>query len=470
MSPSPEIADVLPAVSELRLDQPNLDAERCILGSVFWDPDTALPLAVEAKLEPDHFYREAHAEIFRAMLTIYHNGARPDLLLIKDFLHKNGALAACGGQAYLLELNDNFGVATNVAHYAKLIIDRAIIRNLIKISSDLTIKCRSGPDSVEELLDEVESKVYSLRDSQLKNRLNPIGDDLKNAMNRIYELKAKRGSLSGLPTGFKKLDYLTGGFQATDLIILGGRPGMGKTSLALNFALNAAIPDLRETQKQLPPVPVAVFSMEMGREQILQRLICMVGEHSLLDLRKGNLSEEETSKLTKTATKLQNAPIYIDDSSALKPLDLRSKVRRLQTTLLSSYNVRLGLVVVDYLQLMQPNGRHTNREQEIREISGSLKAMAKELHVVVLTLSQLKRADEMAPSLADLRESGSIEQDADLVMFVLRKELLKPENTDYANKGELKLGKHRNGPTGVIHLTFRKQFSSFAPSDNVHHF
>jgi replicative DNA helicase len=444
--------------------------EKVLLGAILVNADEALPQCMESKLTAADFFRGAHGEIFEVMSQLYDLGTAVDRATVYDALGKRGTLASVGGGAYISELSDLYGIPQNVSHYAKLIIDRAILRRLQKVSAEIEEKCRSNPASVSEVLDEAEAAIFRIRDDRSSGRLALASEHLDNVFNRITDrmLLGETG-ISGIPTGFKYLDDKTGGFQRSDLIVLGGRPGMGKTSLALNFAVSVAIPGKREDKRDLPAAPVAIFSMEMGTEQVLQRLLCQIGHHDLLGLRQGRDTTEDLNQLSISAGILRGSEIYIDDTPALRPLELRSKARRLQSRL-KNQGKSLGLIIVDYLQLMCPNGRHNNREQEIREISGSLKSLAKELDVPVLTLSQLKRSDELEPSLSDLRESGSIEQDADLVFFVVRKELIKTDDESLKGQAELRIKKHRNGPTGTMKMQFRHKSSSFAPEANFHNF
>jgi replicative DNA helicase len=448
------------------LSQPDLEVERVILGAIMANSEEAMPQAVEAHLVAEDFFLAGHREIFGVMADLYEKGTAVDRLTIYNALNARGAVASVGGAAYLAELSDLYGVPQNVAHYAKLVIDRSILRRLQAAAMDIADRCGSNPPSTSELLDEAEGLIYKIRDSRTASRVVLAKDNLNDVFNRIAErIGLGEDAISGVPTGFKYLDHKTGGFQRSDLLVLGGRPGMGKTSLALNFAVSVAIPAKREVRRELPPAPVAIFSMEMGLEQVLQRLLCQIGHHDLLGLRQGRVTDEEINRLSNSASILRQAPIFIDDTPALRPLELRAKARRLQSRLKSQHQ-SLGLIVVDYLQLMRANGRHNNREQEISEISGSLKALAKELDVPVLTLSQLKRSDELEPSLSDLRESGSIEQDADIVFFVLRKELIKTDDPNLKGQAELRIKKHRNGPTGVMNMIFKSECSTFGPSAN----
>jgi replicative DNA helicase len=274
-----------------------------------------------------------------------------------------------------------------------------------------------------------------------------------------------KDGITGVPTGYHKLDSFTGGFQKSDFIVIGGRPGMGKTSLALNFAINAAIPQMRQSRKDFPSYPVAIFSLEMGYDQILERLLCILGLHDLSKLRTGLTTEDEVQAQARNCSLLRKAPLFFDESSPLSPAELRAKSRRLKSQLVNQGS-DLGLIVVDYLQLMEPNVRHPVREQQIREISGCLKSLAKELKVPVIAPSQLNRGDALEPSLDNLRESGSIEQDADLVFFVVRPEVIKKDDLTLKGKAEIRIGKHRNGPLGTVHLIYKAESASFMPGSN----
>ncbi|MDR2301454.1 MAG: replicative DNA helicase [Deltaproteobacteria bacterium] len=446
--------------------RPDLELERSILGAILADPDDALPLALEMNLTSDDFFNSAHCLIFETMLALYNDNKAVDLVTLTTRLEQEKILKKVGGVSYVSEIHDQYGIPTNVGEYASLIIDRAILRRLLKASTEISEICRSNPPDVSQVLDDAEAAIFKIRDEKTTNRLVHVSEPMRKAYQHILDVKNISGGITGVPTGFSKLDFLTGGFQKTDLIIVGGRPGMGKTSLALNFALNAAIPAQRESRKDFPEIPVAIFSMEMGNEQILQRLLCQLGHHDVVDIRTGRINEGDIQRLTVNAGVLSKSKIYVDDSSALRPLELRAKARRLKSSL-KNINLDLGLIVVDYLQLMRANGRHNNREQEIREISGSLKSLAKELEVPVITLSQLRRSDELEPSLADLRDSGSIEQDADLVFFIVRPEVKKKDDPTLKGKAELRINKHRNGPLDTVHLIYKAQSTTFLPGTNV---
>jgi replicative DNA helicase len=289
---------------------------------------------------------------------------------------------------------------------------------------------------------------------------------MEKVFNNNIQVRNRPGGFSGIPTGYSYLDSITGGFQKTDLIIIGGRPGMGKTSIALNFALNAAMPSLRESKKDFPAYPVAFFSMELSCEQVLQRLICQLGQHDLSEFSTGRINDDDIPRMLENAKLLKKTPLFVEDTADLRPVELRNKARSLNNQLKNEYGQGLGLVVVDYLQLMRGNDSHNNRKEEIREISGSLKALAKEMEVPVITLSQLNRSAKMEPSLADLRGSGSIEQDADLVLFILRPEMFKKNDPTLHGKAELRIHKHRNGPTGIVYLRYIHKSSTFVPDSN----
>jgi replicative DNA helicase len=443
---------------------PDMVVEKALLGSLMLYNAESLPDVLDTGLTPNDFFKDAHAEIYSAIAELYNSNDPIDLNLTAEKLRARKTLASVGGVAYLTELEAIACVRMMAKSYAKVVVDRATMRNLIKISADSIERCRSEPGSVDDVLDETESQIFGLRDTRATGNLVMLSDALSPVYDKIMQLQDLKGALSGIPTGFSYLDQLTGGFQRSDMIILGGRPSMGKTAMALNFALNAALPSMRQGFRDMPAQAVLVFSLEMSIEQILQRLLCQVGKYDLLKMRTGRLPEEEYGRLTDTLSVIKHAPIYIDDSSSnrLRPLDIRAKARRLKRKL-SSQGMQLGLIVVDYLQLISPNERHNNREQDVAEVSSALKSLAKELDVTVICCSQLKRADVANPDLSDLRDSGAIEQDADMVAFVLRPEVLYPNKPELGGLGELIIKKHRNGPIGTVYMQFLKSCSSFVP-------
>ena len=451
----------------------SLEAEKALLGSVLLDAHEALPLVLETRLTPKDFYKEAHGFIFESIVDLYNKSEPIDLVTISNALKSKGSLETVGGAAYISDLVDTVGVAANSAHYAKIIIDRAVLRRLISISGTITEECLGSSQAVDDVLDRAESAIYSVRDQRASQGLVHVPRLLPEAFARISTLTDKSGGLTGIPTGYSDLDSLTGGFQRSDLIILAGRPSMGKTAMALNLALGAALPTLRQGHRNLPQEAVAIFSLEMSTEQLLQRLMCQVGKLNLGDLRTGKLQADDFQKLTTALSLLEKADLYIDDTPAIRVLELRAKARRLNSQL-NSQGRSLGLVVIDYLQLMRGNAKTDSREQEISEISRGLKSLAKELSVPIIALSQLNRKleerSDKKPMLSDLRESGAIEQDADLIGFVYRPEVYNPENDDLRGKAELIIGKHRNGPTGAINLLFQHSYSCFVPGETFNDF
>jgi replicative DNA helicase len=450
----------------------SLETEEALLGAVLLDPLEALPKVLETGLKPEDFFKEAHTEIFRAVQGLDQARQPVDQVTTAEALKSRGTLDKCGGPAYLARLYDGIGLAANVAGYARTIIDRAILRRLISLASAISEECRGAPPDADEVLDRAEAAILKVRGERASTGFLSVAGEMERTFRGLMEMRSKYKDglgLTGLSSGFGDLDALTGGFQRTDLVILAGRPSMGKTALALNLALNAAIPDRRQLYRQLPAAAVAVFSLEMGSEQLLQRLICQAGHFNLNDLRTGRLSDQDTLRLTSAISHLDRARIFIDDTPAIRILELRAKARRLKSQL-QSEGSDLGLVVVDYLQLMRGSDRADSREQEISEISRSLKTLAKELNLPVLALSQLNRKVEerpnKTPQLADLRESGAIEQDADLITFIYRPEVYKTDDETLRGQAELIIGKHRNGPTGKVRLYFKAECSSFLPPDN----
>jgi len=457
----------------------SLQAEEALLGAVLLDPETALPNALETGLKPDDFFQEGHAEIFRACLKLDSDHQLVDQVTVAEALKSRGTLEKCGGPAYLARLYDGIGLAPSAGQYARIIIDRAILRSLISLAGTITQRSQGSPPDVAELLDWAESEMLKVRSERRTDSFINTAEEINSIFDEIIDLQNKRHAgglaITGLPSGYDALDKLTGGFQKSDLIILAARPGLGKTSLALNLALNAAVPGLRQTFRDAPPCTVAFFSLEMDQKQLLFRLICQVGRFNLKDLRTGWTSNEDILPLTTTIDRLGRARIYIDDTPALRVMELRAKARRLKSQL-QSQGSDLDMVVVDYLQLMRGSEQRRgweSREQEISEISRSLKGLAKELQLPVIALSQLNRdmekrsGKDKKPRLSDLRESGAIEQDADLIAFIHDPEI-RGENEDSElgrdRQLELLVRKHRNGPIGDITLYFKASSATFLPS------
>ncbi|MDR1085079.1 MAG: replicative DNA helicase [Deltaproteobacteria bacterium] len=449
--------------------QPDIPMERALLGALLVDIQQAVPLTLDMQLKPSDFYKESHGEIYGAILTLWEQNRKVDIYTVLDELVRRGQDVKVGGLTYLSDLWDHSGVPSNIKEYAQSIVNKSVLRQLLGICAEVSEKCKDPTSDTEETLDLAESRVFGLRDNRENREMVFMPDSLNSVYVKVAALHSsgQSGGISGLPTGYSLLDYLTGGLQASDLIILGGRPGMGKTSLALNLAVNAALPYRRQTRSDMPAYSVAIFSMEMSTEQLIQRLLCQIGNYNLRDIRSGRIPAEQMAAMGEAVARLMKASIYIDDTPALRPLDLRARTRRLLRKLdKSPYPLRL--IVVDYLQLMRPNEKHSNLEQSVREISGALKAMAKELNIVVLALSQLRRPENVSkPDLADLRDSGAIEQDADIVAFIVRDELAKPDQQVPEGQAFLTIRKHRNGPTGKVQLYFNKACSSFEPTSIV---
>ena len=452
-------------VVDLKLPPQSLEAEQSLLGAILLDP-SSLSRALETRLSPDDFYREAHNLIYGAMRDLFDQGEPIDLVTLAETLKKIGTLEKIGGAAYLAELADSVATAANIEHYARIIRDRSTLRRLITSAADISDQCYGSSGEVSEVLDRAESSIFSIREGRDFQSLQPSRDLVKQSMRHIDAMMSRSGGVTGIPSGFRDLDELTGGFQKSDLIILAGRPSMGKTALALNLAANVALPDERD-DKTGGSFAVAFFSLEMSKDQVIMRLLCALGALDLKDVRTGKVRPEDHIKLTGAASKLTYAPIYIDDTPALSVLEMRAKARRCKSQL-ASQKIELGMILVDYLQLMRGTGRTDSREQEISEISRSLKALAKELDVPVIALSQLNRRVEERPDkkpmLSDLRESGAIEQDADVIAFVYRGEYYKPENEELRGRAELLVRKQRNGPTGDVQLTFIHQSARFYSS------
>ncbi len=430
------------------------EAEVAVLGGMLIDGD-AVPKAVEI-VDDSMFYREAHRRIFRAMARLFQRGQVIDPVTIGDELKKNDELEMVGGMAYLAELLDAVPTAANIEYHARIVRERAVLRRLIEAASHIIRDAYdSGEKTLEQVLDEAEQRIFQVAQTHDREGFVWIKKILYGAFERIEAIQSAAGGITGVPTGFPDLDNMTGGFQKGDLVIVAARPSMGKTALVTGVALHAAIAH---------QVPVAVFSLEMSREQIVQRMLCSEALVDLGRLLRGRLTDDDYVRLAQAAGHLNSAPIWIDDSGALSVLEMRAKARRLKAD-----QPELGLIIVDYIQLMNAGGGAENRQQEVSEISRGLKALAKELSLPILALSQLSRAPEQRadhrPQLSDLRESGSLEQDADLVMFLYRPEYyvtpMEAEEKGLQGRAELIIGKQRNGPTGIVELFFRKECTRF---------
>ncbi|MGO9612205.1 MAG: replicative DNA helicase [Dissulfurispiraceae bacterium] len=440
-----------------RLPPQNLEAEQSILGAIILDND-ALPRVVE-DLKPDDFYKEAHRRLYRVMLDLFEKSEPVDIITLTDYLRRSNELDTIGGLSYLSFLANSIPTSANIKYHSKIIREKSLLRSLIKTATHITTRVYEDNLDADEMVDYAEKQIFDIADKRTKTSFISLKDVIKDTFKMIELLYDKKESVTGVPSGMKDLDELTSGFQAGDLIVIGGRPGMGKTAFALNIAQHVAI-DGRE--------PVAVFSLEMAKEQLALRMLCAESMVNSAHVRKGFISKEDWPKLTNAAGRLAEASIFIDDSSAITVLEIRAKARRLKME-----HGALSLVVVDYLQLMRSRGNFERREQEISEISRSLKALAKELKVPVIALSQLNRGveqrHEKKPTLADLRESGAIEQDADVIIFLYRDEFYNPNNPANKGKAEIIVAKQRNGPTGTISLTFLAECTRFVDSTNMPH-
>ena len=440
-------------VEEARRTPWSEEAELSVLGAMLIDGD-AVAVALE-HLDDAAFHREGNRRIFRAMVRLYGRGDVIDVVTLTDELKTAGELETSGGMAYLARLVDAVPTAANVSHHCRILRDKSVLRRLISSATEIIQESYEAPSGeVDETLDRAEQKIFEISQAEERGGFMRIKEILRSTMDRIDELTRNPGSITGVASGFADLDRMTAGFQPADLIVLAGRPSMGKTALALNIAQHTAIEG---------KVPVAVFSLEMSRESLVQRMLCAESKVDSSRVRTGRLRADDFTRLARGAGHLNTAPIWIDDTPALSPIELRAKVRRLHA------EVGVGLVVLDYLQLMSGGDRAENRQQEISAISRSLKAIAKEVGVPLLALSQLSRAPEQRegnrPRLSDLRESGAIEQDADVVLFIFREEMhRKPDEVEergLAGKAELIVGKQRNGPTGSVDLYFHKAFTAF---------
>jgi replicative DNA helicase len=427
----------------------NLEAEQAVLGTILLQ-DKSL-LKVLELLEPEDFYRDAHKHIYRAMVQLFENREPHDLITVTGLLRDQNRLEQVGGAAYLASLTDIIPFTGTLVHHASIIRQKSILRRLIQTASDVAARCYQEQDDIDSLVDEAEQTFFEIASSKKGRGFESMSTIVPRAFQRIETLFERKEHVTGIATGFGDLDNMTAGLQPSDLIVLAGRPSMGKTALAMNMVQHAAIID---------KTPVAVFSLEMSMEQLALRMLCSLGRIDSQRIRTGHLRQRDWPNLTRATGMLSEAPIFIDDTPAMTVLEMRAKARRLKS------EFDLGLVVVDYLQLMKGRSNIENRAQEISEISRSLKAMAKELEVPVIALSQLNRSLESRPDkrpkLADLRESGAIEQDADVIVFIYRDEVYKPA-PDNPNRGiaEIIIGKQRNGPIGTVKLTFLAEYTTF---------
>jgi replicative DNA helicase len=438
-----------------------VDVEMAVLGAMFLDRD-AVNLAAE-NLTENYFYKASHRKIFSAMMELFEEDAEIDPISVANVLKRRNQFEEIGGHVYLTEIVNSTPTSANIQYHLDIIKEKALTRMLIHTCEAIINDAYSEDQTIDELLDTAERRIFDISEKRLKKGFDAIRPIVDRTFVRIDELyKNNQSGVTGVPTGYKKLDELTAGLQRSDLVILAGRPSMGKTAFALNLARNAAVDH---------GIPVGFFSLEMSADALVMRLLCTEAKVNMMSVRTGKINQEEMDRLTEHAPKLMNAPIYIDDTPGMNVLELRAKARRLK----AEHNIQF--LIIDYLQLMEGH-KGENRQQEITHISRSLKAIAKELDVPVLALSQLSRAVESRdkskrPQLSDLRESGAIEQDADVVFFVYRPEyygILEFPDTGESthNMCEIIIGKQRNGPTGNVRLTFLKEFGKFGDPDFFH--
>jgi replicative DNA helicase len=432
-----------------KLPPQSVEAEEAVIGGILLE-NSALDRAIE-HVRPEDFYRESHRKIMRTVIELSERGEPVDLVTLADALKSRNELADVGGAAYLAELADKVPTAANVSYYARMVKEKAILRSLIQTATEIATRGYESQADVDQFLDDAEHKIFEISERKVRPTFFRIRDIMVDSMRAIEQLYERKELVTGVPTGYVKLDSMTAGLQPSDLIVIAGRPSMGKTAFALNIAAYAAMH---------ADTGVAIFSLEMSKEQLVLRMLCSEARVDQSKVRAGFAAERDFPKLALAASRLAEAPIYIDDTPALSVLELRAKARRLKR----ERDSKLGLIVIDYLQLMRGHGGADNREQEISNISRSLKGLAKELSVPVVALSQLNRQVEQRgdkrPLMADLRESGAIEQDADVIAFIYRDEVYNKQSPD-EGIAEILIGKQRNGPIGKVRLAFRGEYTRF---------
>lgn len=430
-----------------RLPPQSLEAEQAVLGALLVSGD-GISRVVDV-LDSEYFYRKAHQVIYAAMLDLYEDNEPIDIVTVSQYLKDEGKLDNVGGRPYITDLSLSVATTANLEYYGKVVQEKAILRQLIKAGTEIVGSCYEETDA-ETALDKAEHLIFTLAQKKEMQQLVHIKNIVETSFQKIEERYENRDSLSGVPSGFYDLDALTSGFQPSDLVIIAARPSMGKTAFVLNIAQHVAVEH---------NIPVAVFSLEMSKESLVMRMLCSEAEIDSNRLRTGHMHTSDWTKLASAMGRLGEAPIYIDDSALVNSLEMRAKCRRLKSEMNG-----LGLVIIDYIQLMQGRKQTDNRVQEVSEISRSLKTLAREINVPVIALSQLSRAVEARqnkrPMLSDLRESGSIEQDADLVAFIYRDEYYNPE-TEQRGEAEIIIAKQRNGPTGTVELLYQGSITRF---------
>ncbi|MCL5773601.1 MAG: replicative DNA helicase [Firmicutes bacterium] len=434
-----------------KLPPQNIDAEQSVLGSLMIERD-AIAKIVEI-LHPGDFYKDSHQIIFSAIMALFEKGEPVDLVTLTEELRKKGSLENSGGVAYLTSLLNAVPTAANVEYYANIIKEKSIMRSLIYAGTSIATMGYDEKENVDRALDRSEELVFGIAQKRITRDFIALKGVLTSTFQKIEELYERKAHVTGVPSGFREFDLLTAGFQPSDFVIIAARPSLGKTSFCLNIAQYVAIHE---------KLPVAIFSLEMSREQLAQRLLCSEAGINAQRLRTGHLEESDWPKISRAMAVLSEAPIYIDDSPGLTVLEMRSKARRLKM------KYGLEVLIIDYLQLIKGSGRSENRNQEISEISRQMKSLAKELNIPVIALSQLSREVEKRtdkrPQLSDLRESGAIEQEADVVSFIYREDYYFP-NTDRRNIADINIAKQRNGPVGNVELIFLKEYTKFVSQE-----
>jgi replicative DNA helicase len=438
----------MPEIAKELLPPQNLEAEMAVLGSMLID-ENAIGVALES-IDKSCFYKDSHRKVFDVVLSLYNDSKAVDLITLTDELKRQGLLDKIGGVSFLTELVNSVPTAANISHYVKIVREKSILRSLINNSTKIVSLCYGTEGNIAEVVDEAEKLIFEVSDSRHKGSSIQLKEIIKSSIETIDRLYQKKAHVTGVPSGFVDLDLKTAGLQPSDLIIIAGRPSMGKSALALSMAEYAGV-----TAK----IPIALFSLEMSKEQLVQRMLCSHARVDANKVRTGYLAASDWPRLTAAAGKLSEAPIFIDDTPAISVMELRAKARRLKA------NHDIQLIVLDYMQLMRGSSNSAeSRQQEISDISRSLKALARELSVPVIAISQLSRAVESRtdhrPQLSDLRESGAIEQDADVVILIMREDYYNrtPENQGVA---EIIIAKQRNGPTGTVKLTFISEYTRF---------
>lgn len=441
-----------------RVPPQNLEAEMSVLGAILQSHEAFLKCL--ELLRPEQFYRDAHRKIFAAASGLFGRGEPVDLITITNELRRRGELDEVGSAAFLASLVEAVPTAANVTYHARIVRNKALLRQLISVATDIVGLGYADQEEADQVLERAEQQIFELSEDRVRRAFLPLKAILKDTFEQVEKLYDRKTQVTGVPTGFEDLDMKTAGFQPSELIIIAGRPSMGKTSFAINIARNAAIEER---------IPVGIFSLEMSKEQVVQRMLSTEAEVDSHRIRTGYLRESDWPKLTNAAGRLSEAPVFIDDSAAISAIELRAKARRLKA------EQNIGMVVIDYLQLISGRSRSENRQQEVSDICRGLKAMAKELKVPVVALSQLARRTEERerPQLSDLRESGAIEQDSDVVIFLYRPGYYQARKTGALDperdaKTEIIIAKQRNGPTGTVEMAFLREYVKFGSLDLIH--